>query len=281
MGSILTIDTGATKTRFVEFYSNTTKDFSEIKLELDIKTPHDPESYIQAVKSTIAESFPNFHNYSDNSVVVLATTGLVQNGRVTSSAIGWKDRPVAEELSDRLHGVQVIVENDGRVGTLGAFDGIDAKRGLYVAIGTGIGGGMIIDDELSNDLHSLEIGKATFMEKHEAFTWESIASGSAFYRKYGRMGNDIDASNPIWMEYANSIAKGLLALFSTLQPDHIVIGGSMAEFFPKYSDHLQTIIADKCWPPVANVKITAADDFRHTVNRGALILALQQTETEQ
>lgn len=284
MESILTIDTGATKTRIVEFINSPAPDSvdnTKIIAEVEIATPHDSESYMESVESTVLTNFPNFKSYSDDNVVVLATTGLVRDGRVTSSAIGWKDHPVATELSDRLRGVEVIVENDGRAGALGAFDGADVKRGLYVAIGTGIGGGMIINNQLSKDLRSLEIGKTTFIEKHESFTWESIASGLAFYRKYGRLGNDISSKNPIWSEYARDVAKGLLALFSTLQPDHIVIGGSMAEFFPKYGNHLKTIVADKCWPPAANVKINAAKNFRHTVNQGALILALRQIETRQ
>lgn len=279
MGSILTIDTGGTKTRLASFDSVTSIDQAMTVEPLgtfEFPTPHHPDEYLDTLVAAILHHFPEFHDYSEENVVVIATTGRVNSGLVTSSVIGWKDFPLQSSLAQRLSGVRTIVGNDAKVGAIGAFAGSPAKRGLYVAIGTGIGGGMIIDGYPSADLAGMEIGKMTFTDRHESIIWEKIASGSAFYQKYGRLAQTIDANNPIWQEYASAIAKGLVVLLPVLLPDQIIIGGAMAEFFPKYGNELKRIVADGGWPPSTNIEIIAATDFHHTVNRGALLLALQQ-----
>lgn len=279
MGSILTIDTGGTKTRLASFDSATSIDQAMTVEPLDtfeFPTPRHPDKYLDGLVAAILHHFPEFSNYSEENVVVIATTGRVNNGVVTSSVIGWKDFPLQSNLSQQLSDVRVIVGNDAKIGAIGAFAGSPVRRGLYVAIGTGIGGGMVIDGYPSADLAGMEIGKMTFTDRHESIIWEKLASGSAFYQKYGRLAQTIDANNPIWQEYASAIAKGLVVLLPVLLPDQIIIGGAMAEFLPKYGDALRRTISKNGWPPMSNVEIVAVADLHYTVNRGALLLALQQ-----
>lgn len=279
MGSILTIDTGATKTRMVMFDSSLSISNAienKISHDIEFRTPHHPSEYMETLLDNISQNFPEFRKYSEENIAVLATTGQIDNNKITSPIIGWNHFSLQDELVHALSGTRVIVGNDAKIGAIGAFAKSQTKRGLYVAIGTGIGGGMIINDQPSLDLSDMEIGKTTFMDKHETKTWETIASGSAFYKKYGRLGQNISDHNPIWREYASSIAMGLAALLPTLQPHEIIIGGAIAEFFPKYGPHLIEIIATKSWEFTANIPITSEVDFRYTVNRGALVLALRE-----
>ena len=279
MGLILTIDTGGTKTRLASFGSATSIEQAitiEPEHSIELPTPRHPDEYMNTLISTILQHFPDLQNYSDDTTIVLASTGLINGATISSPTIGWKDFPLQSELKRLLANNRVIVGNDAKIGAVGAFAGSPTRRGLYLAIGTGIGGGMIIDDRLSSDLSNMEVGKTIFTEKHETHTWEALASGSAFYKKYGRLGQYIADNNPIWQEYAVNIAKGVVALLPVLLPEEIIIGGAMAEFFPKYSDALRQIVARDSWQPAANVKITATKDFRYAVNRGALLLALQQ-----
>ncbi len=279
MGSILTIDIGATKTRMVAFDSSLSIDeATSIKIASDkeFQTPHHPDECMKLLVDTIMEHFPEFHEYSSENTVVIAITGQTDGDTITSTAIGWDRFPLKDELSQALSGTRVIMDNDGRMGAIGAFAGKQCRRSLYIAIGTGIGSGMILDGQPSLDLVGMEIGKTRFMDRHETMSWEALASGSAFYKTYGRLAQIIPDHNPIWREYAEAIAKGLIALTPTLRPDEIIIGGAMAEFFPKYGPHLIEIIAAKSWGLTAHVPITAANDFRYTVNRGALLFALHE-----
>lgn len=278
MGSILTIDIGATKTRMVEFDSPLSIDearSAKISGETEFHTPHHPNECFEILTNTILQNFPEFREHSDDTIIAIASTGQTDGNTITSPSIGWDNYPLRDSLSELLSGTRVILDNDGRVGAVGAFAGKQAGRGLYVAIGTGIGGGMIINGEPSSDLVGMEIGKTRLMDRHETKSWEELASGSAFYRKYGRLAQTIPDNNPIWHEYAGSIAKGLIALTPTLRPDEVIIGGAMAEFFPKYSQSLIEIIAANSWGLTAHIPLTAADP-KYTVNRGALIVALRE-----
>lgn len=278
MRSILAIDTGGTKTRIVEFAtpkSPTEIALAEVLAETEFPTPRDTSEYLDVVTTQIQQNFPNFRKFSEENVVVLATRGQIKNGVLTSTLLGWQDFPIAEQLSRRLSNVKVLSGNDSKIGTLGAFLESETKRGLYVTIGTGINGGLIVDGELSTDTNAMEIGKITFMENGQSFTWESIASGAAFFAKYKRFGDEIPTDDPIWSEYAKNIAKGIVVILPILQPDEIIVGGAMAEFFPKYGEIMRKLVKNNAWAPVAQVKISAAKDPRYTVNRGALIFALK------
>lgn len=75
----------------------------------------------------------------------------VESGLVhTAPNLGWKDVPLGQILKDRL-GIPVFVDNDVNIGTAGehAFGaGRGANTMVGVFVGTGIGGGIIIDGEL-------------------------------------------------------------------------------------------------------------------------------------
>ena len=62
----------------------------------------------------------------------------------------WRDVPAGETLSNRL-GCPVRLLNDVRVATLGELaygQGRDSRDMVFIAIGTGIGGGLVIDGKL-------------------------------------------------------------------------------------------------------------------------------------
>ena len=73
-------------------------------------------------------------------------TGVV----IFAPNLGWKDVPLKTELEERI-GIPTFVDNDVNVGTLGehtygAGRGVDNVVGIFV--GTGIGGGIILNGEL-------------------------------------------------------------------------------------------------------------------------------------
>ena len=69
----------------------------------------------------------------------------------TPNMAGWDNVPLAESLSKRLGGLPVYIENDVNLGTLGEHAlgaGVGAKDVVGIFVGTGIGGGLILDGEL-------------------------------------------------------------------------------------------------------------------------------------
>jgi glucokinase len=90
--------------------------------------------------------------------------GIIGPGGVVivAGALGWKNAPLGPMLERRL-GVPVRIENDVNLAALGehALGAGQGKRSLFlIAIGTGIGGGCIIDGKLWRGGHfaASEIG---------------------------------------------------------------------------------------------------------------------------
>jgi glucokinase len=65
--------------------------------------------------------------------------------------LGWKDVPLAQRLSSLTGGARVFLDNDVRVAVLGEHAygvGRGARSMVGVFVGTGIGGGVVVDGEL-------------------------------------------------------------------------------------------------------------------------------------
>jgi glucokinase len=119
---------------------------------------------------------------------------------------------------------------------MGAGVGYDTM--LYVTLSTGIGTGATYKGELTNILRRSEGGMMRFEHNGKLMVWEKFASGKAFFEEYGLYGREDD--NPEhWQAWAKDVALGFTELMAMLQPNVIVIGGSMGEHIHKYHDFLQ------------------------------------------
>ena len=90
-------------------------------------------------------------------------TGLVH----VAPNLGWKEVPLGQKLG-KLLGVPVVVDNDVHVGTVGEH-ALGAGRGtrnmVGIFVGTGIGGGIIIDGQLFTGSHGAggEVGHTVLL----------------------------------------------------------------------------------------------------------------------
>jgi len=277
---ILTADIGGTKIRIVKFRDY--KDF-QVEKEIEIATPHNPDELVEKITDVISQSFPEFVNFSEEKVLSIATRGTVIGGYVSeTSVIGMGNNfPLAEKISLNLGANRVVLGNDANLGALGAFPTDFRGRGLYLTISTGIGGGLLINGQLSRDLDGLEIGHIKTWRDGNWLSWEDLASGETFYKKYGD-GDKISMDDPIWTEYAREVAVGILVALPTLHPDKIAIGGGIGKFLNKFGPALRQIVDEFGWKSNGySVEISAVTDQRYVVNRGAAILALNQSEDDE
>ncbi|MCL1876553.1 ROK family protein [Candidatus Saccharibacteria bacterium] len=277
MGQILTIDTGGTKTRIVQFSEifNTESAFDAPVLhEIEFSTPYDGDEYVAQVADVIRSDFPDF-DCDENGVVAIAIRGQIANDCVSDAAkFGWDKFPVVEKLTDLVK-KPVLVANDAKVGALGAFSTDFRGRGLYLPIGTGVGISLIIDGELSHEMSGTEVGSMRVLRGDEYIRWETTVSGDMIYEKTGFHGDELPPDHPFWHEYAESLGAGILTILPIFYPDEVIIGGGVANQFPYYGEMLQKFVQENTSPRLKNTRISAAHDPRYTVNRGALIYALK------
>ena len=121
---------------------------------------------IEPVIATVREALAD----AGADAAALAAIGIGVPGRIDAEAgvvglatnLGWRDVPLAQLVSDQL-GVPASVENDVAlaVSALTSHPIADGARSLaYVAIGTGIGAGLVLDGRLRRGDHGMagEIG---------------------------------------------------------------------------------------------------------------------------
>jgi len=166
-----------------------------------------------------------------------ATFGYI----TTTPKPGWSHTDVASRLRVAL-GLPVVVDTDVNAAALGEWRW-GAGRGLgivsYVTVGTGIGGGSVIDGRPLHGLSHPEFGHIRVPHDrtrdpfdgscpYHGVCLEGLASGQALRMRYGRGGEDI-TDPAAWELEAEYVALGLLDLVLTLSPHRIIVGGGVAK----------------------------------------------------
>jgi glucokinase len=145
--------------------------------------------------------------------VGVSAAGFVDKARamvVFAPNLAWRDEPLKRLLEEELE-LPVVVENDANAAAWGEFTfgaGEDVEDLLMLTIGTGVGGGMVIDGELVRGGFGMggEVGHITMVPGGvpcgcgNLGCLESYGSGRALVR----VSRELAASDP-------GSAKGLLA----------------------------------------------------------------------
>lgn len=109
---------------------------------------------------------------------------------------------------------------------------------VYLTVGTGIGGGILIDGNLVHGLIHPEMGHIRIPHDMEADPFngncpfhgdclEGLASGPAMEKRWGTVAENLSDDHPGWELEANYIALGLANFICTLSPQRIVLGGGV------------------------------------------------------
>jgi fructokinase len=118
----------------------------------------------------------------------------------------------------------------------GAAQGLDTF--LYLTIGTGVGGGGLINGKLMHGLVHPEMGHMRLPHDWQADPFpgncpfhgdclEGMASGPALHKRWGQRGDSLPPDHPAWELEALYLAWGLVNLVCTLSPQRIILGGGV------------------------------------------------------
>jgi fructokinase len=163
-------------------------------------------------------------------------------GHITATTKpGWSHTDVAGTLHRAL-GVPVFIDTDVNGAALGEHRW-GAGRGcdplVYVTVGTGIGGGGVIDGRPMRGLVHPEMGHVRVPHDREADPFagvcpfhgdclEGLASGPAMRARWGVAAESLPSDHPAWALEARYLALGLVTIVCTLSPRRIVVGGGIA-----------------------------------------------------
>ncbi len=159
-----------------------------------IATPaRDVQATIDAIVTAITTLADGHPGPLDS--VGIGVAALVDGDRsrvVFAPNLGWSQVGLADAVSDRTQR-RVVVENDANAAAWGEFQhgsGREFDDAVVITVGTGIGGGLILDSRLRRGAHGMaaEIGHITLVPDGRICgcgrrgCWEQYASGSALVR---------------------------------------------------------------------------------------------------
>ena len=192
-------------------------------------------------------------------------------GRVVDSfqIAGWAGFPLRRWFEQRFK-LPVVVENDTNVAAL-AEALIGAGRGkrkvFYSNVGTGIGGGLVIDGVLYNGLFgAMEIGHSQMLVNGKWITLEPLASGLF-----------IERGKTTLARSAKYYGAALANAITLLNPDIVVIGGGVALAGDRFFRPVRAQVARLVFQPFRmNFSIVPAALGEAVVVVGAALLAARR-----
>jgi glucokinase len=159
----------------------------------------------------------------------------------------WKDVAIPDILGSKLD-IPVVLENDGNCAVWGESCvgvGRGARAIVLFTLGTGVGGGIVLDGELWTGVGGAAgafghlvidpAGPLCLCGQHGCL--EQYASATSVARRFGRgaapdafsaaESGDADGIDAVG-EACEALAAAIAATIHTLQPDLVIIGGGMA-----------------------------------------------------
>jgi fructokinase len=160
----------------------------------------------------------------------------------TTPKPGWQQTDLAGPLARAL-GVSVAFDTDVNAAVYGEWlwgAAQGCSSALYLTIGTGIGGGAIINGAPLHGLLHPEMGHiripkpAALTEFAGACPWhgdclEGLACGPAIAAAWGRPASELPADHPAWEAEADCLAAACASFTCTLSPQRIILGGGVMD----------------------------------------------------
>ena len=288
MKKALAFDIGGTK-----IYSSIIDETGKIVSEIDkFHTPKSIQGILDILKGQIAK----FENEVD--VIAISTAGAVNNENTavngsTGNLVSGYSSINFQELSKK----RVFLENDANAAAWAEYKigaSKDTTVSVMLTLGTGVGGGIIINNQLlkGNSGAAGEMHFKMYPDKRRKCTcgswdcFEAYASGTALKVDAEEMLNNPDVTTydvmdgvkngdkkmiEIFDRWINDITIGVNGLVNLFDPDCIVLSGSMAQFVDAKKME-QTVNSDIVTSPTS-IRIATAGNYSGMI--GAALLAFE------
>ena len=218
------------------------------------------KAMLESVKGALKEANVEV---ADIEAIGIGAPGVVdrENGLLVNSPnIPYINAPVREYLQKNLKNVPVLVENDANSAALGEYYKADnAKNFVFITLGTGVGGGVVIDGKLFTGTNGAA-GELGHVVTHAGGRkcgcgrkgcWEAYASVTGLIKTTEEHRDEIKGIKPgdrisgrtvfelakkgdkdaervrnMWIE---EVAVGITDMVNIFQPDELVVGGAISK----------------------------------------------------
>ena len=276
-------DTGGTKVKFVVADAA-----AEPRIQAEVATdPADPERTLKALAKELRERLGR--RMSDIQAVGLACAGIVSPtsgwlGR-SPNLPGWENRDLRAVTQSAFPGLPVVLANDVNAALYGEYR-FGAGRGcrhlMMIALGTGVGGGVLIDGELltgSTDgageighmtlatrgprcscgrLGCLEAyaGSVALLRRARELAARPESSTEEFRRQVKGLGTQLStralyamaatgdpSATKLFAAAGRRLGQAVANLVNVLNPDRVIIGGGVAQAGEVLLDPCRAVVA--------------------------------------
>ncbi len=176
----------------------------------------------------------------------------------TTPKLGWTNTDVGRAMQHAL-GVPVAFDTDVNAAALGeqhwgAAQQLDTF--FYLTIGTGIGGGGMVNGRLLHGLLHSELGHMRIPHDwavdpypgacpYHGDCLEGLAAGPALESRWAQRGETLAPDHPAWALEAHYLALALVNLICILSPQRIILGGGVMQqphLFPLLRHEVQVLL---------------------------------------
>jgi fructokinase len=153
---------------------------------------------------------------------------------------GWTNTNLVQYFKDSLK-VPVVLDTDVNGAALGEAKW-GAAKGLetfiYLTIGTGIGGGAMINGKLVHGLTHPEMGHILIPHDRQKDSFpgccpfhrdcfEGLASGTAILQRWGKPPESLPPTHEAWQLESDYLARGIMNFILTVSPQKVILGGGI------------------------------------------------------
>lgn len=178
-------------------------------------------------------------------------------GKLTSTPkAAWQNFGIKPELEKYLNR-DIVLDTDVNAAILaesiwGAARG--KQNAVYITVGTGIGGGILVNGALVHGLLHPEIGHMRIHTQDDDYRGicafhgcclEGLASGPAILDRWGQPAESLPESHPAWDAEAAILAEGIANLVLIISPEVVILGGgvmSQGQLFPKIRERVGRLL---------------------------------------
>lgn len=242
-----------------------------------------PDSLIAAIVERVEEIRTD---YPEIRAIGIGVPGAVDSSKGVTYSLtnvkGWKNVPLRDLFAEKT-GLPTVVDNDANCMAYAEYRfgaGQGCRNVICVTLGTGVGGGLILNGELyrgstyaageigqmSVDLNGVpgpygnsgaleryignrqieELAAATYAERGEAVPADHTPEGIAVLARSGDL-----TAKAIWKQVGEYLGSSLMSTVYLLNPDAIVVGGGVAHagevLFEPLEKYLQATLTAECF----------------------------------
>jgi fructokinase len=205
-------------------------------------------------QSTIQNAIDFFTRYQSERDTTLAGIGIASFGPVdlnleseyygyitTTPKAGWQFSDFAGRVQRAFEGVPVGFDTDVNGAALGEQRwgaAQDWDTFIYITVGTGIGGGAMVNGSTIHGLIHPEMGHILLPMRDDdpldrgvcpfhPNCLEGLASGTSIEERWNAPGETLPPDHPAWDLEAHYLAHAIEAMMCVLSPQGVILGGSV------------------------------------------------------